>query len=317
MKSAETFLVIGSLGQIGTELVERLQKIYGDNSVIASDINEPPADFHGIYEKLDVMDDSKLIEIIKKHKITQVYLLAALLSATAEKKPLFAWDLNMNGLFNILNLAKEGHIKKVYWPSSIAVFGPTTPRHYAPQHTITEPTTVYGISKLAGERWCEYYFQKYNVDVRCLRYPGLISYKSAPGGGTTDYAVNIFHEAINKGTYECFLDKDTTLPMMYMPDAIDATIGIMETEAEKIKIRSGYNIAAISFTPSEIANEIKTHLQSFSINYQPDFRQAIANSWPATIDDSQARKDWNWQHKFDLSNIVSDMLKNLHKIVKL
>lgn len=306
-------LVIGSGGQIGTELLISLRQIYGDGNVVASDIKAPtPQDLAlGPYEELNVLDKNKLYEIIHKYAIEQVYLLAALLSATAEKNPSFAWELNMNSLFYVLDLAKEGKIKKVYWPSSIAVFGPTTPRQNTPQFTIMEPNTVYGISKLAGERWCEYYFNKYNVDVRSIRYPGLIGYKSAPGGGTTDYAVHIFHEARKNKQYECFLSENTALPMMYMPDAIRATIELMEAPAEKIKIRSSYNLSAMSFTPKEIAAEIQKHIPDFSISYKPDFRQQIADSWPQSIDDSRARADWGWKNQYNLQDMVVDMLKNI------
>jgi nucleoside-diphosphate-sugar epimerase len=242
-----------------------------------------------------------------------VYLLAAMLSATAEKNPKFAWDLNMQGLFNILDAAKEGLIKKVYWPSSIAVFGPTTPSILTPQYTVMEPNTIYGISKQAGERFCEYYFQKYNVDVRSIRYPGLIGYKSAPGGGTTDYAVHIYHEAIKNGKYTCFLNEQTTLPMMYMPDALRATISIMEAPAENVKIRSSYNIAGMSFNPLEIAASIQKHIPNFTIDFAPDFRQAIADSWPKSIDDREARQDWFWKNEFDLQKMTDDMMLNLTK----
>lgn len=306
----ETILIIGANGQIGVELAESLRKIYGDNHVVASDIKSLPHQ-QGIFETLDVMDKNRLYELIKKYNVTQVYLLAALLSATAEKNPKLAWDLNMNGLFNVLDAAQEGLIKKVYWPSSIAVFGPTTPRDNTPQYTITEPNTIYGISKLAGERFCEYYFQKYGVDVRSIRYPGLIGYKSAPGGGTTDYAVHIYYEALKNKTYECFLKADTGLPMMYMPDAIRATIELMEAPAEKIKIRSSYNLAGISFTPEEIAASIRKHIPEFTITYKPDFRQAIADSWPRSIDDSRAQQDWGWKAEYNLDKMTEDMLKNI------
>jgi nucleoside-diphosphate-sugar epimerase len=312
----DMILVIGSSGQIGTELVEELRKNYGASNVIASDINNPTSEIleQGPFEVLNVLDKQRLIAIVEQYKVTQIYLLAALLSATAEKNPAFGWELNMVGLFNVLDLAKEGKIKKVYWPSSIAVFGPTTPRQNTPQHTISEPTTVYGISKFAGERWCEYYNQKYGVDVRGLRYPGLIGYKSAPGGGTTDYAVHIFHEALKKGEYECFLSEDTVLPMMYMPDAIRATLGIMEAPAEKVKIRSSYNVAGMSFSPSQIANEIKKIIPEFEISYHPDFRQQIANSWPQSIDDHVARQDWGWTNQYDLPKMCGDMIRNLSAI---
>ncbi len=306
-------LVLGSGGQIGTELLLSLRQLFGDSNVIASDIKPAsPKDLAlGPYEELNVLDKNKVNKIIAKYKIEQVYLLAALLSATAEKNPAFAWELNMNSLFYILDLAKEGKIKKVFWPSSIAVFGPTTPRQNTPQFTVMEPNTVYGISKQAGERWCEYYFNKYNVDVRSIRYPGLIGYKSAPGGGTTDYAVHIFYEARKNKRYECFLSENTALPMMYMPDAIRATIELMETPAEKVKIRSSYNLSAMSFTPKQIAEEIQKHIPEFKISYKPDFRQQIADSWPQSIDDERARIDWGWKNQYDLKTMVEDMLKNI------
>ena len=312
-KLQENILVIGSSGQIGSELVLELRKIYGNSSVIASDII-PSSDeitSSGPFEILDVTDSKKLLEVVKKHDISQVYLLAAILSANAEEKVNLAWSLNMSSLFNVLNLAKEGVIRKIFWPSSIAVFGPNTDKINTPQFAITEPNTVYGISKLAGERWCEYYFNKFNVDVVSLRYPGLIGWKSLPGGGTTDYAVEIFHEAIKNKKYNCFLKKDSTLPMMYMSDAINATLNIMTTEAKNVKIRSSYNIAGVSFSPKEISDEIQRNISEFSITYTPDFRQKIADSWPNSIDDSHAQKDWKWKAEFDLPKITSDMLKNL------
>lgn len=312
MPDTDTILIIGSSGQIGTELTEKLQEIHGAGNVIACDLKKS-ASFNGKFEELDVLDEKRLAEIVSKHKVTQVYLLAALLSATSEKNPQFAWKLNMGSLFNVLDLAKEKKIRKVYWPSSIAVFGPSTPRQNVPQFTVMDPTTVYGISKLAGERWCEYYHLKYAVDVRSLRYPGLISYKSPPGGGTTDYAVDIFYQALEKGTYECFLSENTPLPMMYMPDAIRATIELMQADTENIRIRSSYNVGAISFTPKEIAMEIQKHVPKFSISYKPDFRQQIADSWPGSIEDSQAGRDWNWKAKFTLPELVNDMLRNLAK----
>lgn len=309
----EVAFVIGSSGQIGTELVLQLREMYGVDNVIASDIKKSSEEVKtgGPFELLDVLDSQKLFDIVKKYNVTQVYLLAALLSATAEQKVKGAWGLNMNGLLNVLDLAKEQHINKIYWPSSIAVFGPTTPKQNTPQRTIMEPNTVYGISKQAGERWCEYYFEKYGVDVRSLRYPGLIGYKSEPGGGTTDYAVHIFHEALEKGTYECFLKEDTELPMMYMPDGIKATLGIMEAPAENIKIRSAYNLAAMSFTPAQLAEEIKKHVPGFTITYKPDSRQNIADTWPASIDDSEARKDWGWKPDFGIEEMTVDMIKHL------
>lgn len=308
----EKILIIGSSGQIGTELVEELRKMYGNDNVVASDIKKPQQEQTGPFETLDILNKDQLLTILKKHNITQVYLLAALLSATAEKNPEFGWKLNMESLFNVLNLAKEGIIKKVYWPSSIAVFGPTTPRENTPQLTIMEPSTVYGISKQAGERWCEYYFNKYNVDVRSIRYPGLIGYKSLPGGGTTDYAVDIYHQALKTGNFSCFLSENTYLPMMYMPDAIRATIELMHAKAEDVKIRSSYNLGGISFSPKEIAAEIKKHIPNFEISYAIDERQKIADSWPKSIDDSAAFNDWKWKHQFDLSAMTTDMIKNLH-----
>jgi nucleoside-diphosphate-sugar epimerase len=313
MRTSEKILVIGSSGQIGTELVQNLRNIYGIDNVIASDVKVTDQAKEGPFEVIDVMNAQGLLEIVKRHNISQIYLLAALLSATAEKMPKFGWDLNMQGLFNVLDLAKEKHIEKVYWPSSIAVFGPNTPKTNTPQYTIMEPSTVYGISKQAGERWCEYYFNKYGVDVRSLRYPGLIGWKSAPGGGTTDYAVHIFHEALKSGSYECFLSENTILPMMHMEDAIKATIGIMQADAEKVKIRSSYNIAGCSFSPKEIALEIQKHISGFKITYKPDSRQQIADSWPQSIDDTYAQKDWGWQKKYDLAGLVDDMIKNLKK----
>lgn len=316
MKAKEKILVIGSSGQIGGELVEGLRAMYGQESVIASDIKDLDKETlknAAPYETLNVLNSKRIFEIVQKYEITQIYLLAALLSATAEKNPMFAWDLNMNGLFNVLDLAKEGHIKKVYWPSSIAVFGPTTPRENTPQYTIMEPNTVYGISKQTGERWCEYYFNKYQVDVRSLRYPGLIGYKSAPGGGTTDYAVHIYHEAIKHQKYECFLSENTSLPMMYMPDAIKATIDLMHADAEKVKIRSSYNLSGMSFSPKEIAQEICNHYPDFKITYKPDSRQQIADSWPSSIDDSSAQKDWGWKAQYDLKKMSDDMFFHLKK----
>ena len=308
--TAEKILIIGSQGQIGLELTSELRAIYGQDNVIASDVKKPLQEI-GLFEELDVMNKDRFAEILKKYGVTQVYLLAALLSATAEQNPRFAWDLNMEGLFNVLNAAKEGHLKKVYWPSSIAVFGPTTPKQLTPQYTIMEPNTIYGISKQAGERYCEYYHQKYGVDVRSIRYPGLIGHKSAPGGGTTDYAVHIYHEALKQQSYECFLAANTELPMMYMPDALKATIGLMEAPAEQVKIRSSYNVAGMSFNPQQIADEIKMHIPNFTISYKPDFRQQIADSWPQSINDTEARNHWGWKPDFDLKQMTVDMLTNL------
>lgn len=308
--SGETILILGANGQIGLELAETCRGIYGDNHVITSDI-KPLNNPNGIYEQLDVLDRDGMYALIKKHNITQVYLLAALLSATAEQKPKSAWNLNMEGLFNVLDAAKEGLIKKVYWPSSIAVFGPTTPRDNTPQYTVMEPNTIYGISKQAGERFCEYYHQKYGVDVRSIRYPGLIGYKSAPGGGTTDYAVHIYHEALRNGTYTSFLAAGTVLPMMYMPDALRATLELMEASADKVKIRSSYNVAGISFDPEEIAASIRKHIPGFTLNYAPDFRQAIADSWPRSINDNEAREHWGWKPQYDLDAMTADMITHL------
>ncbi len=313
MATKTGILVIGASGQIGTELVMELRSRYGSENVVASDLKTASQEVldSGPFEQLDVMDRERLHQIVIHYNVGQVYLLAALLSATAEQKVMPAWNLNMYGLFYVLEMAKEGILDKVYWPSSIAVFGPNTPKINTPQATITEPTTVYGISKLAGERWCEYYFNRYGVDVRSLRYPGLIGYKSNPGGGTTDYAVDIFHKAVSGQPFECFLSENTRLPMMYMPDAIRATVGIMEVESEKVKIRSSYNISGFDFTPAELAAEIRTHVHDFQITYKPDFRQAIADSWPSSLDDSQARADWGWKNQYSLKMMTSDMLSHL------
>lgn len=311
----ERILIIGAGGQIGIELSAELSKIYGHKNVISSDLKAPLVATENPFEILDALDGKALFEIVKKYNVTQIYHLAALLSATGEQNPMFAWKLNMESLFHVLDLAKEKHIKQIYWPSSIAVFGPTTPRENTPQYTVMEPSTIYGISKQAGERWCEWYFKKFGVDVRSLRYPGLIGWKSAPGGGTTDYAVHIFHEALKKGTYESFLSENTALPMMHMEDAIRATISIMQAASEKIKIRGSYNLAGISFSPKEIAAEIKKHIPDFTITYKPDFRQAIADSWPKSINDQYAKTDWGWQEKYDLPKLVENMLVNLKSTV--
>ncbi len=306
-------LVIGAAGQIGTELVMALRQQHGASNVVACDIKTASDEvkMSGPFEQLDVLDKTRLHELVRQYNVSEIYLLAALLSATAEQKVMSAWKLNMDGLFNVLELAREGHISKVYWPSSIAIFGPSTPKVSTPQQTIAEPSTVYGISKLAGERWCEYYFKRFGVDVRSLRYPGLIGYKSAPGGGTTDYAVDIFHKAAQGEPFTCFLHENTRLPMMYMPDAIAATLGIMNADAEKVKVRSSYNIAALDFTPSELAQSIRDVLPNFNINYAPDHRQAIADSWPGSIDDRVAREDWGWSPQFDLQAMTTDMLLHL------
>ncbi|MFS4466522.1 NAD-dependent epimerase/dehydratase family protein [Maribacter sp. 2210JD10-5] len=306
-------LIIGACGQIGTELTLALRAKYGNDHVIASDIREGSDNLmeSGPFEILDATDYDALEEVIAYYEINDVYLMAAMLSATAEKFPMRAWNLNMNSLFNVLNLAKEKKVDKVFWPSSIAVFGPNTPKQNTKQNTIMEPSTVYGISKQSGERWCEYYFKKFDVDVRSIRYPGLISWKTMPGGGTTDYAVDIYHKALEEGSYSCFLKADTALPMMYMDDAIRATLQIMDADSENIKVRSSYNLAAMSFTPSAMAESIQNHIPDFEIAYEPDFRQAIADSWPNSIDDSQAKKDWGWQAEFDLEATTKEMLGNL------
>jgi len=311
----EKILVIGCSGQIGSELTLELRRMYGDSNVVATDIRPAPADIleSGPFEILDVLDAGKLQLICEHEKITQVYHLAAILSGNAEKRPMPSWDINMRSLFNVLEISKALKIRKIFWPSSIAVFGPTTPRMNTPQYTIMEPNTVYGISKLAGERWIEYYYQKYGVDTRSLRYPGLISYKTEAGGGTTDYAVEIFYEAIRNGNYECFLSSETALPMMFMPDAIKATIDVMEAEASKLTLRSSYNVAGICFTPHTLANEIKKHISGFEITYKPDFRQAIADSWPDCIDDSVAQKDWGLTYEYDLPRMTQVMIDEVRK----
>lgn len=311
-------LIIGACGQIGSELTMKLRQLYGTDSVVATDIRECNSGIKGsgVFEILDATDQEAIRSCVERHEIKTVYLMAALLSATGEKYPEKAWDLNVNSLFHVLNLAKEGIIERIFWPSSIAVFGPTTPQVNTPQHTTMEPTTVYGITKQVGERWCEYYHNNYGVDVRSVRYPGIISWKTMPGGGTTDYAVEIFHKAITDGKYECFLEPDTELPMMFMDDAINATMGIMQVSAEKIRIRSSYNLAAISFTPDQIASAIKSHMPDFKIHYKPDFRQEIADSWPKSIDDSAARDHWDWKHQFDMDNMTKEMFFQLNKKYK-
>ena len=311
----DIILVVGASGQIGTELVIQLRSIYGNSSVIASDLKSATKEVmeSGPFEQLDIMDESRLHEVMKKHKVTQIYLLAALLSATAEKNIELGWALNMRSLSHVLDLARYGKIKKIYWPSSIAVFGPSTPKINTGQYTVMEPNTVYGISKQAGERWCEYYHNKFGVDIRSLRYPGLISWKAKPGGGTTDYAIHMYHEALNRQKYECFLSAKTSLPMMYMADGIRATLELMEAPAKKIKIRSSYNIAGISFNPEEIANTIKKYIPEFELSYKLDHRQSIADSWPQSIDDHFAQANWGWKHQFDLNEITEDMIANLRK----
>lgn len=313
MKSKENVLVLGSAGQIGTDLVAKLRKDTGAEHVWAADVKDQQGDLKekGHFIILDVLDAKAVYETISKNNITQVYLLAALLSATAEQKMKSAWKLNMEGLFNLLDICKENKHVRLFWPSSIAVFGKTTPRENTPQYTVMEPSTVYGISKQAGERWCEYYHEKFGVDVRSIRYPGLISFKASPGGGTTDYAVDIYLKAVEKGSYCCYLNKETRLPMMYMPDAIKGTLQLMNADAGQIKIRSSYNLAGMSFSPEEIAAEIRKFIPSFTISYQPDYRQQIADSWPSSIDDSPARDDWGWKPEYDLHKMTDDMIGHL------
>ena len=310
---SEQILVIGSCGQLGTELVESLRNIYGNSNVIASDIRQSDDEVFkaGPFEELDILNKQQFTDVLNKYKPSQVYHLAALLSATAEAKPKLGWSLNMDGLFNVLDAAVDFKIGKVYWPSSIAVFGPSTPVNNTPQNCVMDPNTIYGISKLAGERYCEYYFQKRGVDVRSLRYPGLIGYKSEPGGGTTDYAVSIYHDALTSGKHNCFLGESTELPMLYMPDALKATLDIMHATAEQVKIRSSYNLAGMSFDPKEITASIQKYVPGFGTEYNPDHRQKIADSWPNSIDDSEAREDWGWKPSYDLDAMTQDMLKNL------
>lgn len=312
---SEKILIIGASGQIGIELTERLRALWGNDSVVAADVKpESEVDsslLNGPYEVLNTLDKEALFSVVKKYQITQIYQLAALLSATAEKNPSFAWELNMNGLFYILDLAKEKHINKIYWPSSIAVFGPSTPQWNTPQDTVMDPNTVYGISKLAGERWCDYYHQKHQVDVRSIRYPGLIGYKSAPGGGTTDYAVDIFYKALQDGHYTCFLSADTALPMMMMSDAIQATVQLMEADATRLTVGGAYNLAGMTFTPAELTAEIQKYIPGFVTHYAPDFRQAIANSWPSSIDDAIAQRDWDWKAEYDTPKLVAKMLEEI------
>jgi len=309
---SEKVLVIGAGGQIGVELVLALRAKYSNEQVIASDIKDAhPLLKDGPFEHLDVMNADAVRALVQKEKVTQIYLLAAILSATGEKNPLWAWDINMSSLLSILDICVQEKVSKFYWPSSIAVFGPTTPMNETPQKTVIEPTTVYGISKYAGELWCQYYHNKYGLDVRSIRYPGLISWKSAPGGGTTDYAIDIYIEALKTGKFTCFLSENTYLPMMYMDDAIRATIELMDAPKETLKNRMSYNLGGISFSPKEIAESIKKHIPEFTIDYAPDFRQAIADSWPNSIDDSASQTDWNWKHQYDLEAMTTTMLDNL------
>lgn len=311
----EKILILGAGGQIGVELTLALRKLFGDNQVIASDIREPHPLLResGPFIALNAMDAPAILDVIRKEQVTQIYLLAALLSATGEKDPMRAWNINMQSLLQVLDLGVQEKLHRIYWPSSIAVFGHTTPKQDTPQKAIVEPGTVYGISKYAGELWCQYYHQRWGLDVRGLRYPGLISWKSEPGGGTTDYAVEIYHEALKHGRYTSFLDRGTYLPMMFMDDAIRGTIELMEAPADKLTTRMSYNIAAMSFAPEDIAAAIQKHIPDFEINYAPDFRQQIANGWPQSIDDSQARQDWGWRHEFDLEKMTGEMLTQLRK----
>ncbi|WP_274474752.1 NAD-dependent epimerase/dehydratase family protein [Mangrovimonas aestuarii] len=313
---APKILIIGACGQIGSELTQKLRGIHGTDNVVAADINYGNLDVvnSGPFEIVDAQDYTAVKVCVEKHGINTVYLMAAMLSATGEKYPMKAWDLNMSSLFHVLNLAKAKVIDKVFWPSSIAVFGPTTPKQNTPQRTVMEPTTVYGITKQVGERWCEYYYNNYGVDVRSIRYPGIISWKTQPGGGTTDYAIDIYHKALTDGHYECFLDKGTALPMMFMDDAIEATIKLMTAVEVDVKVRSSYNLAAISFTPEEVEESIKKHMEDFNISFKPDFRQKIAESWPQSIDDTCAREDWGWKHTYDLDGITKEMLTQLQKL---
>ena len=308
----DKILVIGANGQIGTVLTQALREKYGIDNVLATDIRTPET-LNDPFEILDILDGEGLSNIVKKHNITQIYHLAAILSANGEKNPRRTWDINMNGLFNVLEVAKEHSLDKIFFPSSIAVFGENTPKEKTPQFTFLDPATIYGISKSAGENWCQYYFDKYKLDVRSIRYPGVISYQSMPGGGTTDYAVDIFHKAVQEIDFDCFLSENTRLPMIYMPDTVRATLELMEAPREKIKVRSSYNLAAMTFSPAEIAKAIQQHFPNFKINYTPDFRQAIADSWPASIDDSEARNDWGWKEEYDIHEMTKDMILQLSK----
>lgn len=313
----DTVLVIGACGQLGSELTLALREMYGGANVVAADVSAPKqADLRdsGPFEKVDVLDTNVLADLASRYKFKQIYHLAAVLSATGEKNPKFAWRLNMEGLFNVLDLSLEHKVEKIFWPSSIAVFGPGTPRQQTPQQTVMDPNTVYGISKQAGERWCAYYFEKYGLDIRSLRYPGLIGYKALPGGGTTDYAVDIYHKAIGGETFACFLSEDTYLPMMYMPDALKATLDLMHAPAAQIKVRDSYNVSAMSFSPEEITASIQKHIPDFKVIYKPDARQQIAASWPQSIDDSVARQEWGWKPSYNLDAMTTDMLLNLKRL---
>lgn len=313
MKKNANILILGALGQIGSALTKQLREIYGVDSIIASDIKHDNDKIlsEGPFQIIDATDYNQILECVKNHKIDTVYLMAAILSANAEQYPSKAWHLNMSSLFHVLNLAKDGNIKKIFWPSSIAVFGPTTPKYNVPQQTLMAPNTAYGLSKLAGEGWCSYYHEKYGIDVRSLRYPGIVSWQSMPGGGTTDYAVDIFHKAVSKKKFMCFLKSDTLLPMMYMEDALSATLKIMNCEVSQISVRTSYNLSGMSFTPEQLFNSIRNYYPEFLIEYEPDFRQSIADSWPSTIDDSKARQDWGWKPSYDLAQMTQEMIKNL------
>lgn len=316
--STEKILITGALGQIGTELTNRLVAIHGKENVVASGLDrfDKKLTSAGYYERMDVTNTQLVRQVIKEYEITTVYHLASLLSGTSEKQPLFAWKLNVEPLINFCEMAREGLIKKIFWPSSIAVFGKGIPKENVGQDVVLNPTTVYGISKLAGEKWCEYYFDKHGVDVRSIRYPGLISWKTPAGGGTTDYAVEIYYEAIEEGKYTSFISENTAMPMLYMDDAINATLKLMDAPKENITVRSSYNLGGMSFTPAELAAEIKKEIPEFEIDYKPDFRQAIADSWPASIDDSVARKDWGLTYDFDITEMTRDMIKNLKTKLK-
>ena len=304
-------LVIGANGQVGSELTDALADVHGEANVIATDVALPGQPHRVQFARLDVLDSRRLRDVVDRHSIDDIYLLAAVLSAKGESAPLATWTLNVNGLLNVLELAREKRIARVFWPSSIAAFGPHSPPEATPQWAIMDPMTIYGASKQAGERLCEYYFTKFAVDVRSIRYPGVISYRTPPGGGTTDYAVAIFQAAKRGEPYRCFLDERTTLPMIYMPDALRATMEIMKADSRQLRIRSSYNVAGLSFSPRELAAAIRRHIPGFDVDYAPDFRQAIAQTWPRTIDDSEARRDWRWQPRFDLARLTSDMLDNV------
>jgi nucleoside-diphosphate-sugar epimerase len=307
----DRILIVGANGQIGSELVEAIMAAYGDDAVVATDISRPAVPGPAPFELLDVLDARRLAELVGRCAITQIWHLAASLSAKAETQPLKAWKLNMEGLLNVLDLAREKKLDRVFWPSSIAAFGPNSPKIDAPQHGIMEPTTIYGISKLAGERFCAYYHAKYGLDVRSLRYPGVISYKTPPGGGTTDYAIEALHAAKGGETYDCFLRADTRLPMIYMPDASRATLELMQADAARIRVRSSYNLAGVSFSAQELERAIRDRVPAFRMRYRPDARQVIADSWPQSIDDGEARRDWGWAPRFDLAQMVDDMLANI------